>query len=187
MPNVNEPGTYRAEIEEYVLQDSKSSDAVAIKCKFRTLEKKNGDEWLAYKGMHVYGYAWIIGKDGKVNQKAQESFMNATGWDGDLDSIYQGTFEPYAVSIEVESEQYAGKDGQRKIAYKVAWINHYNDEGGGGLKGMDPAKSESIIEKYRQAMKASAAAINESLGETPGDRAEDATEAVTESTDGCPF
>lgn len=153
MPALDRPGIFRASIPEYELQESKTSEAVAIAMKFEIYQKQEASgEWVDWNyGQHIYGQAWIIKSDGTLNEKAQQAFMNASGWDGQIESILDKSFQPWPVKLDVDYEKYNGKD-----LLKVKWINHHDDEGGGGMRAMESDKAKSLIAKYSSKFRASA-------------------------------
>lgn len=144
MPKLDRPGIFRAEIVDYSLQDSQSSEAVGIACRFAPYQKlePNG-EWVDWNyGQEVYGTVWIIKADGTVNERSHNEFMRASGWDGELESIINKTFQPWPVKIDVQNEEYNGKTQLR-----VKWINHHDDEGQ-GMRSIEEAKAKALAAKY---------------------------------------
>lgn len=127
-------GRFIATIEECKIQDAKSSQAVSIACRFLLYHEFGPDgEWVAEpEPLEVFGATWIVTKDGNANQGGVEAFMDATGWDGELDSIIDGTFKPKDVMVDVESEVYNGK-----TQFRVSWIHPQDSDPtatGGGMR-----------------------------------------------------
>src|ERR1019366_9346365 len=96
---IEREGAYRATITAYGLKEM-NSGAISIGIQAHLTERYNFEEelwesWSEYD-MQAEGDVWIItGKDkgNKVNQKAAESLMKFAGWDGNFDSIANGSWE----------------------------------------------------------------------------------------------
>lgn len=158
MPVLDRPGIFRATITDYSLDEAKSG-AVALACKFDLYQKLEANgEWRDWNyDQHIYGNTWLIKKDGTLNDKAQQAFMKASGWDGELESILDKSFHPWPVQIDVREEDYQGK-----TKFVVAFVNHHDDEGGGGgLRAMDDAKAKSLVAKFSSQFRASASQVGD--------------------------
>jgi hypothetical protein len=116
MPEV---GTHNdVEVTERVLAEKQSGALeLALRCKVGECE--------------IIGYQYLVAKDGTPQERTIKNLREATGWDGQLESLLDGEWP--MVQIVVEDEEYEGKKRRR-----VRWINPNNAEGGNGsLKGDD--------------------------------------------------
>jgi hypothetical protein len=141
--NFDREGTFRGEIIEYALQDAKDSQAVGIGLKVRVheafnFENETWEDWRQWC-MEGYGAVWIIKKDGTVNQNSAESFIQATGWSGNLNDIATGEFQPHPIQFTVKAEQYKGQ-----TQYKVGFIKPYDASPSRGMRKMDNTKAQSL-------------------------------------------
>ena len=160
MPQLRETGRFRAEILDYSFQEAKESAAISIVLAFKICEKFEGETWQTRKDdSRVYGNVWIVKRDSTINQQAQQNLMESTGWDGEIESILSKTWKPWPCQISVEENLF-----QRKVSYRVSWINHWDSEPTAGLRQLDNTAKTSLKNKYSAQLRASAAAITKQLG-----------------------
>jgi hypothetical protein len=136
------------------LLPGKDSQSVATVFDFTILEMwdESSQNWViwAQYGQTIRGFPNIIGRNGEPNVKGIESLIKATGWSGNVEELVEGTgWKPKPCQITVENQTYEGK-----TALKVAWINDWNSEGGGGPKTADAGSVKALALKYGAKMRA---------------------------------
>ena len=103
-------GRFLAEIDDYGLFQSPRSQAVAVDIFFTTLTYLDSAEPAPYEGYRTRGRYFLLGKSGDVFEEKAIALADATGWDGDLNSIASGTWQPKSpvqiiVGKEVDNEK----------------------------------------------------------------------------------
>lgn len=148
-------GIFRAVIVEYGLKEMDSGAiAVSIKASLKDLWN-NGDwaEWAQYE-MEAEGDLWIVKKDsGGPNKSQIEALCRCAGWDGNLESIVAGTWQPTPCQVVVKRDEYKGN-----VRYKIAFVNAY-DKTPGALSNVDDTKARELQTRYGAQIRAIAANV----------------------------
>ena len=150
-------GRFLADIEDYGLYQSKTSQALAVDFFFTTRTYFDRDVQSDYSGYRVRGRFFIIGKTGDVLQEQAAAVADATGWDGDLNVITQETWQPQSpVQIIVEKEE----SDQGRTYYKAfrilrqnwqpARAGNVNAEDGRLIAARYTSALKSVVSKYRR-------------------------------------
>lgn len=144
-------GHFRAEIVEYGLKEAESK-SVAISFRVQLTEWWDGEKWVNWRDyeMDAYGDSWIVKKDGKLNDRAVNDMIKHCGWDGQLSTIADSTLKPTPFQVQVEAHEYKGQ-----TTYRVAWINAYDSQPGGGAMGnVDGNKLAELEARFGQSLRA---------------------------------
>ncbi len=136
---VDREGQFRGEITEYGLREADSGAVgVSFNVKLTAMWNREIDEWedwFAYE-MEAPGCVWIVGKDGKINQRGADSLIKFAGWNGDIESITAQTWAPTPIAVVVKAEEYKGV-----TTNKVAFVNDWNRTPGAiGNVGQEKAR-----------------------------------------------
>lgn len=142
MPLLQQTGDFRGNIMSYGLDEAESG-AIAVKMEVSITGIWYDGQWCDYSehALTVGGYIWIIKKDGKINENSVKSLMNYAGWDGNLESIVNGSWFPKPIACSVEEDTY--KDTTR---YRIAWVNDFDREPGGG--NVDSGKAKDLQQRF---------------------------------------
>lgn len=134
MPEV---GTHNdVEIIERVLTEKATGTLeLAMRCKVGNAE--------------IIAYQYLVAKDGTPSERTIRTLREATGWDGQLETICEGEWP--LVQIVVEDEIYQERERRR-----VKWVNPNNSEGAGPLKGDD---IKALAAKYGAKFRALAGGV----------------------------
>lgn len=147
-------GTFRADIKEFSLYEAESG-AVGVNLKATLTEAWNFDtrEWLPWAeyGMEVEGCIYIVKKDGSPNTKAAESLIQFADWDGDINSIVSGGWQPSPCQLVIKKDTY--KDEER---FKIAFVNHFDSTPGGG-GNVTADKARELADRHNSSFRALAA------------------------------
>jgi hypothetical protein len=138
------------------------SGSVSIALKATLLEYWNGEEWLPWSdyGMEAEGDVWIVKKNGELNQPAIESLMKWAGWDGNLESIANSTWQPNPVQVSVKKDDYKGS-----VRYKIAFVNDF-DRTPGQLSNVTPDKLAALQTRFGSQLRAIAGNTKRNNGST---------------------
>jgi hypothetical protein len=152
MPPIDREGIFRAKVTDIGFRPPKEGVKTRmVAMKFVATEMLVDTEWKDWSeyGAEVYGDVCLIKKDGTIHERGVETLRDALGWDGSAASIENGTFEPWACQIVVAYDEYDGK-----TRLKVQWINHFNSEGGSGMKKATPNDTKGFDAQHGAAMRA---------------------------------
>jgi hypothetical protein len=149
----------RVNIVEYALKEMDSGAvAIGIRCQiiewFGTPEGGGDKVWFDWReyGEEVTGDIWIVsGKDkgNKLLEKAIESLVNHAGWDGTLESVSNGTWQPTPCQVSVKKENYKGTD-----YFKASFVNDYNRTPGALAAGVKPEKAKELQNRFGSQLRA---------------------------------
>lgn len=146
---VDREGVFRAEIKEFGIKES-DSGAVGISIKAELTEFWNGAEWEPWTeyGMEAIGDVWIVKKDKSINQSGTESLIRYAGWDGDILSIVNATWQPTPIAVVIKADEYKGN-----VRYRVEFVNDYSRVPG-GLSMVSPEKANELKTRYGSQLRA---------------------------------
>jgi len=159
------------EAKSYLGQSKNGKACVAI-----PLEVIEGD----HEGEQITKYLFLtdtVGKDRKMTfDRTIENLADVFGFDGDLEALHRGeiSFEGMECRIVTEKDAY---EGEERVV--VAWLNHVDSTG--GLKPLDEAGAQSLLQKMNDRSKAVAKKTLE------GKPQQAASDTSTESTKEIPF
>lgn len=142
-------GTFRGVINGYGLKEM-DSGAVGVALRVLLTQMWNGEEWIGWSeyDMEAEGDVWIIKKVGAVNEAAAQSLIKFAGWDGNLLSITEETWEPKPVAVVVKRDEYEGK-----TRFKIAFVNDH-ERTPGGLSNVDAAKAKELNTRFGAQLRA---------------------------------
>ncbi|KKM07634.1 hypothetical protein LCGC14_1731980 [marine sediment metagenome] len=150
MTELYEEGSFRGRIIEYWWCPSKttSSRGVGIKVEIDEYWHAETQQWGSYEGFPVVsGVVWIIGTDGVLNQRQVQSLTDHAGWNGDFDSISDGTWKPTPVQVKVGTNERQGN-----TEYRIDWVNAYDSIPGGS--GLNAETAKELNAKYGSQLRA---------------------------------
>lgn len=138
MNKVDREGHYRAIITSYGLHEAESG-SLAINITASLTNYWNTTEWIDWPAgeMEADGAIWIVKKDGSLNDTGVQSLMRHAGWDGNLTSIDDQTWQPTPIAVTIQEDTY--KDQTR---LRIAFLNDYERTPG--------AKSNVTGDKVRE-------------------------------------
>jgi hypothetical protein len=142
---LTQAGEFRGEIVDYSAQESSTSDSVAVVIQVRINEiwhEGNWEDWSEHDFV-VWGYMWVIGRNGQVVKCHAEPLMKYAGWDGSFGSIANRTWHPSPIAITV-----AGKEYEGRTSYEINWINDPDRTPGGSGQVLDSAVSKKLDSKF---------------------------------------
>lgn len=158
-------GRFLAHIDDVGLFQSKTSQAVAINFFFSTESYFDGDEQHEYSGYRVRGRFWVIGRSGDVLPEQAAAVADATGWDGSLDAIHDGSWRPESpVQITVEKET----SGDGRTYYNAVRI-HRADWQPARAGNVSAGDARQIAARYSSALKSVVAKYRRQQAEEPVD------------------
>lgn len=145
---VDRTGTFRAEVISYGMKKY-DSGSVAVNLVFRLTQwwydGENESEWWDWTtyGQEVFGSFFVVKSNGDLNPKPIEQLIEHLGWDGNFDSIVNGTWEPTHCQVTVKEEIYKGE-----TQFKARWISDYDTEPRSGLQTLSPEESKALNTKF---------------------------------------
>lgn len=161
---VDRPGTFRGNIVEYALKEMESGAvAVAIRAEL-THFFDNGEwvDWIPYT-QEAAGDVWIVKKDGSPNKGQVDNLIRFAGWDGDIMSVINQTWEATPCQLAIQEDTYNGQT--RK---KIAFVNDYNRDPSGSLGGnVDAEKAKQLAMRFGSQLKAIAADVKRNVKQRP--------------------
>lgn len=152
MAGIDRKGDFQARVIDYSIYEAKTG-STGINLKFVVLsmwnpETEEWDDWTQYdEKFEVLGTAWIIKKDGSLNEEAAKRLAEACGpWD--FESIDAKEWKPTDCSITVEQEEYNGQ-----TRFKAAWINAFDRKP--GMSGnVDAGKARELSGRFGSQLRA---------------------------------
>ena len=143
-------GHYRAKIVDFGLAEF-DSGAVAINLKAHLLACRNEaeDDWddISRSEIEAVGQVWIIKKDGTPNETGLQSLVNHAGWNADLGSIIERTWQPMLCQVTVKADEYKGD-----VRYKIAFVNSW-EWAPKGMSNISKKRALELQEKYGAVLK----------------------------------
>jgi hypothetical protein len=149
---IDRDGIFQAVPKEWWVEEAQSG-AVAIVFDFDLIAKlEDGgewdDAWATYEPSYtVFGYYWVVKKDGTVNTGTVEQLAKSLGWDGNLDSV-KGEPPNYLVQVSIQAEDYQGKR-----RYKAGWMNRGDHN---PTRGTDEVKQGALQGRFGSLLAAAA-------------------------------
>jgi hypothetical protein len=145
---ISQEGSFRGLITEYGLYEP-DSGAVGVNIRARITEAWDSDsltweDWAEYD-MEAEGCVWLVqrkDKGGGINQKSVDSLIRFAGWNGDIQSIVNGGWEPVMCAFAVTKETY--KENTR---FRIAFIND-PDRIPGGQGNVTPERAKELQTLY---------------------------------------
>ncbi len=136
-------GNFKAEIVGYGVKEMESG-SVSISLRARLREWFSNGEWHPWEefDMEAEGDIWIVKKDGSANEPAVLSLANCCGWDGDLSSIVNETWQPTRCQVVVKKDEYKGN-----VRFKIAFLNDH-DRTPGGMSNLTPDKARALTSRF---------------------------------------
>lgn len=155
-------GQFRGEITEYGLKEM-DSGAIAVAILVRLTEMWDGDMWADWKEyeMECGGDVWIVGKEGKLNEKAAKSLINFAGWDGNIEAIQNEQWRPTPCQVAVKKEEYKGT-----TYFKVAFVNDY-ERTPGALSMISADKAKELQARFGSQFRAMAGNVKRNGAPAP--------------------
>jgi len=151
-------GVFKATITEYGLSEMESGAVgVNIRASLLSMWKPGEDyweDWAQYE-MEAEGTIWILKKDNKgPNDLGVKSLIEFAGWDGDVASITNATWQTLPCQVVVKRDEYNGQ-----TRYKIAFINAV-DQVPGGLNRVSPDRAKALSTQYGSQFRAIAANVS---------------------------
>lgn len=147
---VDREGQFRADIIAYGLKEMESG-AMSVSIRAKLTQFYDGVEWLPWEeyGMEAEGDIWIVKKDnGGLNSNGVQSLVNHAGWDGNMESIVNETWQPSACQVAVKREEYKGN-----VRFKIAFVNDWNRTPG-AMSNIDAAKAKELQARFGAQLRA---------------------------------
>lgn len=146
-------GSFRGEAVSYGLWNPGGKKSTAISMTIRVTEffnheSKEWENWREYE-MDVEGDVWIIGKEGKLIENNVKSICEHLGWNGDLVSINDRSWEPKPFGFTTQADEYNGR-----VRYKLNFINSFDFSPSGGAKTIEPDMAKSLNQQYGAQLRA---------------------------------
>lgn len=162
---IDREGNFRVQITDFGISEMESG-SVAVNIKAKILEMYEGNEqwsdWTQFDPYEVEGAIWIVKTDGTLNENAVRSLMAHTGWDGNIESIVDGTWKPNLCQVQVKLDTY--KDQSR---FRIAFINDYSRTPG-GMSNVTPEKAKQLAMRFGGQLRALAGNAKRSSSPAPG-------------------
>ena len=164
MPEVEQPGRYRAQVLEAAFGETKKGTPY-IGLNLRMTEQFVEDAWVdvsEYQLEIVYDYFFMYSaeKGGGLNEKAIARLVEVFGWNGTDLKWLTDTQLPDCQAI-IEDQPWEGRDGEMHHQLRVTWINHYDDTRGmGGGRGNMPKSDDAITARLQSVLGAGLRALN---------------------------
>ena len=145
-------GVFKAVPVAWGVQRNENSQSVALVVEYRITAQYGEGEWTSWEGYEehtIYGYHYVIKRDGTLNQATFDQLVQCIGWQG---SFRDTETAPPAVEcqITVAREEYNGKS-----SLKVQWINPGDYVP--GPKTVDERELANLDNRYGSLMRAAAA------------------------------
>lgn len=158
MQPVDRKGQFRAQITDYGLTESKDG-AVGITLKVKLLEwfdltakDENGEQgaWIPWEqyDMQAEGTAWVVKKTGEMNELGAKSLISFAGWDANLESVANGSWQPTLCQVAVDEEEYKGVTRR-----KISFVNDYN-RNPLGMGSVAPGKAKELQGRFGAQLRA---------------------------------
>lgn len=149
---VDRKGSFRAEIREYGLQE-KDSGAVGVRIRCHLLEcwdseNEAWDDWREHN-IEAWGTVWIVKKDGTINNTGVDSLVKNAGWDGELASIVNSTWQPTPCQVSTDENTYKGE-----TTYPISFVNDYDRVPGANVGNVDGDGLKKLQARFGSSLRA---------------------------------
>ena len=151
-------GTCRGKIKEFGIRESDSG-------RWRSASRRDIDSyydtdtcaWVECEDQEyeAQGDLWIIKKDGTPNAGQVESMCQFAGWNGDLEGIANGTWQPKACSFVLNREEY-----KEQVRHRISFLNAY-DRTPGNVGNVSPDKVKALQDRYGAQLRALAGNVQQ--------------------------
>jgi hypothetical protein len=157
MPALDRAGTFNAQPFGWSLRKTERSQALILDISFLVLEMKNvlSDvfEDICRALYEVKGSQWIIGNDGKRQDRTLETLIRVMGWSGDpeqfrIPATDPDGWKPPKVQIVVEHREWTDKKGGKHTSYEAKYINPI------GFKGLASSISDTQFDDVKKQLDA---------------------------------
>lgn len=138
-------GSFRAEITEFGIKQF-DSGAVGVSIRARLTEWYSITEakwypWNDYE-TEAEGTIFIVKKDNTVNQLGADSLIKYAGWDGNIESITNGTWQPTPCQVAIKREEY-----KQQAQMRIAFINDWHRTPG-GMSNVSPEDAKAMQVRF---------------------------------------
>jgi hypothetical protein len=99
------------------------------------------EDWSQYE-MTADGTVWVVGKGGNPRDKAIESLCKSAGWDGNLEHVTNGSWQPTPCQFVVNEDSY-----RDQVRYKISFVNDF-DQTPGGVGNVTAEKAKELQAKF---------------------------------------
>jgi hypothetical protein len=158
-------GTFRAEITDYILMAPFPSGSIPVDITVRLTamwdpDEGEGGEWVPWAEfeMDATGLQWIIKKDGGLNESTVHNLIDHAGWDGNLDSISNRTWQPTPCQVvcNEEGDEKRRKDNDQygRSNFSIDFVNAHDAIPGGGKREMAPEMAKQLQTRHGAALRA---------------------------------
>lgn len=144
-------GHVRGVITEYGLSEVESGAVVVnFAAKISDYWDTDGQQWIdcAESDYRVKGAVWIVKKDKTLAVEAAQAIIDNAGWDGNLESIVNGTWQPVPCSMLMRKETY--KEQER---YQAGFLAPF-DRVPGAMGTVTEEKAKALQSQYGSALRA---------------------------------
>jgi hypothetical protein len=150
--DIDRVGDFQACIYEYGLQEYDSGAvAIAAKATISAMwnpDAESWDDWTSYD-VEALGYLFIVKKDGTVNDKQVDALVNHCGWDGNIASIINATWQPTPCQVKIAPNTYNGE-----TTYRISFLNAFDRVPGGSFGNVDVVKAKELEARHGAALRA---------------------------------
>jgi hypothetical protein len=144
-------GHVRGVITEYGLSEVESGAVVVnFAAKISDYWDSDAQQWIdcAESDYRVKGAVWIVRKDKTLSVEAAQSIIDHAGWDGNMESIVNGTWQPSPCSMSIKKETYKEQE-----IYRAGFLNAF-DRVPGALGTVTEEKAKALQTQYGSALRA---------------------------------
>lgn len=147
---IDRQGTFQGRLIDFAVKKAKSG-AVAITVHAEIDAALIGDQWEDWAEFEfdVFGDLWVVGKTGEVIEWTARDLCEFAGWDGDLESISSGTWEPPSVVFHVQPNEFEGI-----VRYRLSRIVDPDKPNRGTISGLDDDDVKSLQAEHGPALRA---------------------------------
>tara|TARA_B100001123_G_scaffold379661_1_gene448752 strand:+ start:803 stop:1372 length:570 start_codon:yes stop_codon:yes gene_type:complete len=147
---IDRQGTFQGRVIDYGVKKAKSG-AVAVTVHAEIDAALIGDDWEDWSEFEfdAFGDLWVVGKTGEVLEWTARDLCEHAGWDGDLESISSGTWEPPAVVFHVQPNEYEGI-----VRYRLSRIVDPEKPNRGTIAGLDGDEVKALQAEHGAALRA---------------------------------
>lgn len=161
---VDREGTFRAEITEYGWSEMESgSKCVNLKVKLLEFYNKAEEEWQpwAQYDMEAEGSIYVVNKKGETLEKAVKSLAEFAGWDGDIESLVNNSWQPTKCAVVIQPNTY---NNETKL--KISFVNDYHRKPG-AIGNASPESIKATQARYGSQFRAIAGNVKRNGSSAP--------------------